>query len=73
MHRVAEEGIAAHWAIKTATRGGSREDERSHGCVTWWSGNRRRGSDDFMSTLKVDLYPEEVYTFLRKEGCFSAA
>ncbi len=64
MHRIAEEGIAAHWKYKEGHRGPGDDDQR----VAWlrqlveWQ-REMRDSDEFMSTLKVDLYPEEVYTF----------
>jgi GTP pyrophosphokinase len=68
MHRVAEEGIAAHWKYKGGKLvADSKEDER----VSWlrhlveWQ-QEMKDPDDFMSTLKVDLYPEEVYTFTPK-------
>ncbi|MBV8843364.1 MAG: bifunctional (p)ppGpp synthetase/guanosine-3',5'-bis(diphosphate) 3'-pyrophosphohydrolase [Bryobacterales bacterium] len=64
MHRIAEEGIAAHWKYKEGRRGPAEEDQR----IAWlrqlveWQRDMRDPAD-FMSTLKVDLYPEEVYTF----------
>ena len=63
MHRIAEEGIAAHWKYKEGRRG-EADDQRMawmRQLVEW----QRDMSDsgEFMSTLKVDLYPEEVYTF----------
>jgi len=67
MHRVAEEGIAAHWKYKEGKRGPAEDDRR----VAWlrqlveWQRDMR-DPDEFMSTLKVDLYPEEVYTFTPK-------
>src|SRR5688572_8806168 len=68
MHRIAEEGIAAHWKYKDGKLvADNREDER----VSWlrhlveWQQDMK-DSSDFMSTLKVDLYPEEVYTFTPK-------
>src|ERR1035437_10318779 len=67
MHRVAEEGIAAHWKYKEGRRGAAEDDQR----ITWlrqlveWQ--REMGDPgEFMSTLKVDLYPEEVYSFTPK-------
>jgi len=64
MHRIAEEGIAAHWKYKEGKRGLTSDDQR----IAWlrqlveWQ--REVGDpSEFMSTLKVDLYPEEVYTF----------
>ena len=66
MHKVAEEGIAAHWKYKDGPV--SAQDEQR---LTWlrqvveW---QREVSDpsEFLSTLKIDLYPEEVYTFTPK-------
>jgi GTP pyrophosphokinase len=65
MHRVAEEGIAAHWKYKDGKLvADNREDER----ITWlrhlveWQ-QEMKDPADFLSTLKVDLYPEEVYIF----------
>ncbi|MBM3745890.1 MAG: bifunctional (p)ppGpp synthetase/guanosine-3',5'-bis(diphosphate) 3'-pyrophosphohydrolase [Acidobacteria bacterium] len=64
MHRVAEQGIAAHWKYKEGKQGEGRDDQR----VVWlrslleWM-QEMRDPGDFMSTLKVDLYREEVYTF----------
>jgi len=67
MHRVAEEGIAAHWKYKEGRRGPGEDDQR----VAWlrqlveWQ-REMRDPAEFMSTLKVDLYPEEVYAFTPK-------
>ncbi len=63
MHRIAEQGIAAHWKYKEGRKDG-HEDQR----VAWlrhlleWI-QEMRDPGEFMSTLKVDLYREEVYTF----------
>ena len=64
MHRVAEEGIAAHWKYKEGHRGPAGDDQRMawlRQLVEWQ--REVRDSGEFLSTLKVDLYPEEVYTF----------
>ncbi len=64
MHRIAEEGIAAHWKYKEGRKSSGDEDQR----IAWlrqlveWQ-REMRDPGEFMSTLKVDLYPEEVYTF----------
>jgi guanosine-3',5'-bis(diphosphate) 3'-pyrophosphohydrolase len=66
MHRTAEEGIAAHWKYKDGPV--SAQDEQRlawlRQVVEW----QRDVSDpnEFLSTLKIDLYPEEVYTFTPK-------
>jgi guanosine-3',5'-bis(diphosphate) 3'-pyrophosphohydrolase len=73
MHRIAEEGIAAHWKYKegkrgaqaeAAIKGAGQDDQRVawlRQLVEWQQDMRDPG--EFMSTLKVDLYPEEVYCF----------
>ncbi len=64
MHRLAEEGIAAHWKYKEGRKGPGADDQR----ISWlrqlveWQ-QEMRDPGEFISTLKVDLYPEEVYTF----------
>jgi GTP pyrophosphokinase len=64
MHRLAEEGIAAHWKYKEGKKGPGADDQR----VVWlrqlveWQ-QEMHDPGEFISTLKVDLYPEEVYTF----------
>ena len=64
MHRLAEEGIAAHWKYKEGRKGPGVDDQR----VIWlrqlveWQ-KELHDPGEFMSTLKVDLYPEEVYAF----------
>jgi guanosine-3',5'-bis(diphosphate) 3'-pyrophosphohydrolase len=67
MHRVAEEGIAAHWKYKAGDSVTAKDEAR----LAWvrqlmeW---QREMSDpnEFMSTLKMDMYPDEVYTFTPK-------
>jgi len=64
MHRIAEEGIAAHWKYKEGKKGPADDDQRIawlRHLVEWQRDVQDPG--EFMSTLKVDLYPEEVYTF----------
>src|SRR3954463_7094633 len=64
MHRIAEEGIAAHWKYKEGRKGPAADDQRMawlRHLVEWQRDVQDPG--EFMSTLKVDLYPEEVYTF----------
>ncbi|MCL5005528.1 MAG: bifunctional (p)ppGpp synthetase/guanosine-3',5'-bis(diphosphate) 3'-pyrophosphohydrolase [Acidobacteria bacterium] len=67
MHRVAEEGIAAHWKYKDGSGATIQDAERFawlRHLVEWQKEMRDPG--DFLSTLKVDLYPQEVYTFTPK-------
>ena len=68
MHRIAEEGIAAHWKYKS--RDGSittRDEERLNWIrqlVEWQK--EMTDPNEFLSSLKMDLYPDEVYTFTPK-------
>jgi GTP pyrophosphokinase len=68
MHRVAEEGIAAHWKYKASGGPISSKDEQRLAWVRSLVEWQREMSDpnEFLSTLKIDLYPEEVYTFTPK-------
>jgi len=67
MHLVAEEGIAAHWKYKEGHKGAMADEQR----MAWlrqlveWQRDMEDPSD-FLSTLKIDLYPEEAYTFTPK-------
>src|SRR5450432_1525155 len=66
MHKMAEEGIAAHWKYKDGPVSAQDEERLAwlRQVVEW----QRDVSDpnEFLSTLKIDLYPEEVYTFTPK-------
>src|ERR1700728_1629979 len=68
MHRIAEEGIAAHWKYKAAGSPTNARDEQRLAWVRQLVEWQREMSDpnEFLSTLKIDLYPEEVYTFTPK-------
>jgi GTP diphosphokinase / guanosine-3',5'-bis(diphosphate) 3'-diphosphatase len=67
MHRIAEQGVAAHWKYKDGLGTSSADDQR----IVWmrqlieWVQEMQEPSE-FLSTLRVDLYPEEVYTFTPK-------
>ncbi len=66
MHRVAEEGIAAHWTYK---EGGSAERDTQR--FAWlrrlveWQQNLKDPAE-FLSTVRDDLFPEEVFVFTPK-------
>ncbi|HXZ78292.1 MAG TPA: bifunctional (p)ppGpp synthetase/guanosine-3',5'-bis(diphosphate) 3'-pyrophosphohydrolase [Terriglobales bacterium] len=66
MHKMAEEGIAAHWKYKDGPISAKDEQRLAwlRQVVEW----QRDVSDpdEFLATLKIDLYPEEVYTFTPK-------
>lgn len=64
MHQLAENGVAAHWAYKEQGSKKAQEADR----FSWlrqildWQGDLK-DSRDFMSTLSLDLFQDEVYVF----------
>ena len=68
MHRIAEEGIAAHWKYKAGDSVVTARDEERLNCmrqlVEWQK--EMTEPNEFLSILKKDLYPDEVYTFTPK-------
>lgn len=71
MHRIAEQGVAAHWKYKDGHEGSAAGTKADDQRLVWmrqlieWVQDMEEPSE-FLSTLKVDLYPEEVYTFSPK-------
>jgi guanosine-3',5'-bis(diphosphate) 3'-pyrophosphohydrolase len=65
MHRLAEEGVAAHWKYKEKGESLSLRDEERFAwlkqLLEWHTGVK--DSDEFLETMKVDLFNDEVYTF----------
>lgn len=67
MHRVAEDGIAAHWKYKEGKL--VREEEENQ--YRWlrqlleWQKDVK-DNREFLETIKVDLYPNDVYVFTPK-------
>jgi GTP pyrophosphokinase len=65
MHSVAEEGIAAHWKYKEKGSVAAGGDDKRFGWLRQlleWQ-QELKDSREFMDTVKVDLFPEEVYVF----------
>src|ERR687885_1094171 len=67
MDQRAEEGIAAHWKYKEG-RVGDHRDERYFQWMRQLLEVQQevRDPQEFIQNLKVELYPEEVYTFTPK-------
>jgi len=67
MHRIAEEGIAAHWAYKEGKSVISKDDEK----FAWlrqlmeWQQDLK-DPKEFLETVKVDLFTDEVFVFTPK-------
>jgi guanosine-3',5'-bis(diphosphate) 3'-pyrophosphohydrolase len=67
MHRTAEYGIAAHWQYKEGSPKESKYDER----LSWlrqmleWQ-SELKDPREFMESIKIDLFEDEVYIFTPK-------
>ena len=67
MHRRAEEGIAAHWKYKEGRVGDHRDDRYFQWMRQLLEYQQEvRDPQEFIQNLKIELYPEEVYTFTPK-------
>ena len=68
MHRIAEEGIAAHWKYKAGESVVTARDEERLNWIRQLVEWQKEMTDpnEFLSSLKMDLYPDEVYTFTPK-------
>lgn len=72
MHHIAEEGVAAHWKYKEKNLGESEEDRKLDELRKTVeklllplveNTNETEDSEDFIESLKLDLYPKDVYAF----------
>jgi len=72
MHHIAEEGVAAHWKYKESALGSTEDDESLDELrktveklllplVETTESNEN--SEDFIESLKLDLFPKDVYAF----------
>ncbi len=68
MHRVSEVGIAAHWRYKTE----GRRDEMYEQKIAWlrsvieWKAQEHSTTDEFMTTIREELFKDRVYVFTPK-------
>ena len=64
MNQVAERGIAAHWQYKAVDKQTYEAEERAR---EWLTGliemQKSANSEEFLETVKVDLFPDKVYVF----------
>ena len=72
MHRVAEYGIAAHWAYKEASYFGKKQSVKvEEDKLAWlretleWQ-SEMQDPQEFLNTLKTELFEDEVYVFTPK-------
>ncbi|HEX7081197.1 MAG TPA: bifunctional (p)ppGpp synthetase/guanosine-3',5'-bis(diphosphate) 3'-pyrophosphohydrolase [Gammaproteobacteria bacterium] len=67
MDKVAERGVAAHWQYKAVDKRTYSTEERAR---EWLAGlmemQHSANSEEFLETVKVDLFPDKVYVFTPK-------
>src|SRR5271156_1421368 len=67
MQRVAEAGVAAHWKYKTGGAADSTQQERTREWISNLVSLQEAGtSEEFLESVKVDLFPDKVYVFTPK-------
>ena len=72
MHRIAEYGIAAHWAYKEASYFGKKQSVKVEEDKLAWLRESLEWQKDmqdpqeFLTTLKTELFEDEVYVFTPK-------
>ena len=71
MHRIAEYGIAAHWAYKEANKVAKSTVVVQDDKLSWlresleWQKDMQ-DPNEFLNTLKKELFEDEVYVFTKK-------
>jgi GTP pyrophosphokinase len=68
MHRVAEDGIAAHWSYKEGGKGYDKKDAEKYSWLRQlleWQQDLKDPAE-FLDSVKVDLFADEVYVFTPK-------
>src|SRR5215204_2104820 len=72
MHQIAEEGVAAHWKYKESKLGKQQDDDSLDELRKTVeklllpfveNTDQNEDSEDFIESLKLDLYPKDVYAF----------
>ncbi len=67
MHRLAENGIAAHWQYKVGEDVGTSTHERAREWLKGLMQMQEGGNpEEFFESVKVDLFPDKVYVFTPK-------
>ncbi len=67
MHRIAESGIAAHWKYKSGEFSAGHEQARAREWLSNLISMQEAGtSEEFLESVRVDLFPDKVYVFTPK-------
>jgi GTP pyrophosphokinase len=71
MHKIAEFGIAAHWSYKEKGSGSVSDDSRISWLRSLLDNSEGASPREFLDSIKVDLYPDDVYCFTPRGDVFS--
>jgi guanosine-3',5'-bis(diphosphate) 3'-pyrophosphohydrolase len=71
MHKIAEFGIAAHWSYKENGSGSEDHDSRISWLRSLLDNSEGTSPREFLDSIKVDLYPDDVYCFTPRGDVFS--
>lgn len=71
MHRIAEYGVAAHWAYKEGITSKADEDDPLNNNLSWFRDiielqDESTDPNDFMQSVKQDIFKDKVYVFTPK-------
>jgi GTP pyrophosphokinase len=67
MHRVAESGVAAHWKYKAGVAEDAMQQDRTREWLSNLVSLQEDGSsEEFLESVKVDLFPDKAYVFTPK-------
>jgi GTP pyrophosphokinase len=66
MHLVAESGIAAHWKYKAGDMSVANQERAREWLTNLVAIQGEGSSEEFLESVKVDLFPDKVYVFTPK-------
>ena len=67
MHRVAESGVASHWQYKADDKADATPQRRARHWLASLAELQQSGtSEEFLESVKVDLFPDKIYVFTPK-------
>ena len=67
MDRVAESGVASHWIYKAGEKSDATPQRRAREWLANLAELQRSGtSEEFLESVKVDLFPDKIYVFTPK-------
>ncbi|MGH8528531.1 MAG: RelA/SpoT family protein [Nevskiales bacterium] len=66
MQQIAEQGIASHWQYKLGAGGGAPQLKAREWLGALLEMDKETSAQEFLESVKIELFPEEVYLFTPK-------